>query len=361
MHMTIPLKVLQAGLKAIAPATKARTPLPILNHVLIQPGKLTATDCDLSIEHTLSEWETGIYHEPGGCTVDYRTLSDWTGMVKSDTVTMRLDNHELLVSAGKSKTTLPTMPAEEFPRINFAEGTTYHFPDGTLQQVLRKIDVARATAEETRAVMTGTYFCFSELGLELCCTDGRRLAHMTIPGNYPEKQEAVISGADHILGLGDDVTLQIARGGWAAQAGNTRIGGRLLEGSFVDWRRVCQFETPTVVSLPRVALLEALRRVLLFTLEKQCPHLVRMDFEGGVLRISGQTPGSGQAVEELGAPWDGSLSISFSGKFVADGLAIVDTPTIDWGFQDPTRAARIRVGEWNYVVMPVLRREAVPA
>lgn len=367
MHMTIPLKVLQAGLKTLAPAMKARTPLPILKHVLIQGNTLAATDLDLRIEHTLTDATTHLDHEDRGCTVDYKTLADWVSLAKGD-ITLKLDRDRLHVTSGKSKTTLPTLPAEEFPLITWDEGERYEFPDGTLQQIIRKVDFARAQQEETRAVMTGLLFSFGPDGLTLCGCDGRRLAYQTLPGMY-EKREAVLSGIDVILGLQGDISLTITSGAWLAQSfvggatgGSTKIGGRIMEGSFPDWRKVSAFDTPTLATLNRAELVESLRRVLLFCQDKHSPHLVRMDFAGGALRITGETAGCGSGVEEIGTPgFPGELTIAFNGKYLLEGLTVVDTPTIEWGFQNHERASRIRVGEWQYVTMPVKIREAVHA
>lgn len=360
MHMTIPLKVLQVGLKTLAPAMKARAPLPILKHVLIQGNTLAATDLDLRIEHTLTDATTHLDHEATGCTVDYKTLADWVSLAKSD-ITLKLDRDQLQVTSGKSKTTLPTLPAEEFPLITWDEGERYEFPDGTLQQIIRKVDFARAQQEETRAVMTGLLFSFGPDGLTLCGCDGRRLAYQTLPGMH-ETREAVLSGADVILGLQGDISLTITNGAWLAQSGPTKIGGRIMEGSFPDWRKVSTFDTPTLGALNRAELVEALRRVLLFCQDKQSPSLVRMDFASEVLRITGETAGCGSGVEEIGTPgFPGELTIAFNGKYLLEGLTCVDTPTIEWGFQNHERASRIRVGEWNYVTMPVKIREAVHA
>lgn len=363
MHMTIPLKVLQAGLKTLAPATKGRTPLPVLKHVLIQDGTLTCTDLDLRIEHRLPELERQLDHDQAaGCTVDYKTLADWVALVKQD-VTLRLQGDQLLATSGKSRTVLPTLPAEEFPLATWEGETTYEFPDGLLQQVLRRVQFARAQAEETRAVMTGVLFQFGPDALTLVGTDGLRLCYQGIPGQH-ERVDYVLSGADNILTLPEgDLTLTIGRSSWAVQAGPTRLGARLLEGVFPQWEKVCSFKAPQVVTLNRVELCEALRRVLLFCQDKQSPHLLRLDFADGVLRISGETAQFGSGVEEIHTGWDCTVTAAYNGKFLLEGLSHLDTPTIDWGFQDNAaeKASRVRVGEWNYVMMPVRLREAVYA
>lgn len=359
MHMTIPLKVLQAGLKVLAPATKGRSPLPVLKHVLIQDGNLTCTDLDLRIEHSLTDVERHMDHEPVGVTVDYKTLADWVSLAKSD-VTLRHHDGVLFVTSGKSRTSMPCLPGVEFPEASWDDGQSFEFPDGLLQQVLRKVDFARAQAEETRAVLTGTLFEFDSNGLTLVGCDGRRLAYQTIPGQH-EKASHVLAGADNILGLQGDLALTIGHGSWSVQSGPTKLGGRILQGTFPDWRKVSTFETPHVLALPRAELMEALRRVLLFAQDKQSPHLVHLDFADAVLRISAETGGTGSAADEIHTGWDGKLSIGFNGAFLLEGLARVDTPTIEWGFQDSERATRMRVGEWNHVSMPVRLREVVHA
>ncbi|GMU51020.1 MAG: DNA polymerase III subunit beta [Candidatus Xenobia bacterium] len=360
MHMTIPLKVLQAGLKAVAPATKTRSPLPILKHVLIEGNALTCTDMDLRIEHTLTDVEMHLDHQDKACTVDYKTLADWVNLAKSN-VTLHLVGDQLHVSAGKSRTTFPTLPAEEFPASTFDEGERYDFPDGQLQQVIRKVDFARAQAEETRAVMTGMLFSFGPDGLTLVGCDGRRLAFQTIPGKYG-LSPSVLARIDVVLGLQGDISLSIARGSWLAESGSTRIGGRIMEGNFPNWAQVSKFKTPMLATINRTELIEALRRVLLFAQDSQSPHLVKLEFSPGALRITAETATVGSGSEEMALPAsEVELTIAFNGKYLLEGLVVLDSPTIDWGFQSHDRAAHIRVGEWSYVIMPVQLRQAAHA
>lgn len=364
MHVTIPLKVLQSGLKIVAPARASKSPSPILKHVLVRPTKtgisLTCTDLDLTIEHQL---DASMLAGFAPFTVDHKSLADWLGLVKGTAdVDLSLSETTLCVKVGRAKTELPVMDGEEFPAIHFADGEQYALEHALFTTALRRVMVAKSLGDTSTAAFNGVQFRFSDAGLMLFATTGRHMSWQLLPGAYAAREEVLV-GVEHILGIDRDMILRITDGAWSVEAGSTRIGSRLIQATMPPWERMAQMETPIVLTVDRLELHAALSRVLLFASEKDAPSLITMHLEPGKIRLTSQNPSSGQAEEEVSCGYEGGQYASaLNGRWFADALAAVDTPTIEWGLQaNPTLPMRIQVGAWNYVLCPIRLREKAAA
>ena len=165
-----------------------RNTIPILANVLLKArnGKvqLTATDMDMDILESIS---CNILQE-GSLTVPAHTLYDIVRKLPEGAeVSLETDteNKRLLVSAGRSKFTLPSLPADEFPAMS-EETLPYSF-SLTVDDGRALIDKTRfaISNEETRYYLNGIYFHASETSdvpmLRAVATDGHRLARVEIP------------------------------------------------------------------------------------------------------------------------------------------------------------------------------------
>lgn len=270
---------------------------------------------------------------------------------------MELVGTDMHITSGRAQTTMPTLPATEFPTITFPDSDPAMFTDGLLQQALRRVLTSQATAEDSRAIMTGTQFVWGPEGVTLCCTNGRSLGFQAIPCSGGEPREVVLGGAKHILSLAGDVEMRIADGAWSARSGPTTIGARILEGSFPDWPKLDKWEPRITAMVDRSGLLESLRRALLFSQDANSPGLLRFDITRDSVVITGSSAGTGEAIEELPCTCDGELAIAFNGLILAEALAVADVPTITWELQDATMASRMRLGQFVFLAMPVRMRE----
>ena len=106
---------------------------------------------------------------------------------------------------------------------------------------------------------------------------------------------------------------------------------------------------------------QALKRMLVVAQEKRSPNLIRLRFSDDTLGLSANTPDLGSGEEKLPVIFEGDpLTIGFNGKYLVDGLAVLDTEEIQFDLQEETKSAVIRPladTTYDYVVMPVKLRD----
>lgn len=373
MHVKIEKAQLEEGLQVASRAIHGRSPLPILSHVLLKAShetlELTATDLDLGLQTRLpAEVE-----QPGSLTCPARLMSEIVAKLPAGPVELHLVQEGLLaIRSRRSEFHVSTLPAEEFPSLPSAEeAPSVSINQGLLKTMVRRVAVAAASQEETRAVMTGLLTILKPDSITLVGTDGRRLACMRreLPRDDNRDTQAVIP-ARALLELvrvlsneEEEVGLAFTPGQVFFHLPTTSMHCRLLEGTFPDFEKVIPKEFQRNCRVGRDALLEGMKRMLIVAQEKQSPHLVRLDFGSERLRISANTPDLGSGKEEIPVVLEGDeLTIAFNGRYIVDGLTVLETEELEFNLQDETRSAVLRpYGEsgFDYVLMPVRLREPV--
>ena len=184
MKAVIERATLLKGLGHVHNVVERRNTIPILSNVSIEGGedglRLMATDLDLQINETVE----AAVSEPGATTVSAHTLFDIVRKLpEGSQVELAAADGKLTINAGRYRSSLPTLPRDDFPVI--AEGelpTRFELPAATLRQIIDKTKFAIST-EETRYYLNGIYLHVSDEAqpvLKAAATDGHRLARVTV-------------------------------------------------------------------------------------------------------------------------------------------------------------------------------------
>jgi DNA polymerase-3 subunit beta len=111
-------------------------------------------------------------------TVGARKLIDILRTMPNDqTVSIESSQNKLLLKGGKSRFTLQTLPAEDFPLVQEAAsfGPVFSVPQKTLKELLAQVSFAMAV-HDIRYYLNGILFVAEGKQLSLVATDGHRLA-----------------------------------------------------------------------------------------------------------------------------------------------------------------------------------------
>lgn len=377
MKVLLEKKVLEQGILTCAKAISARSPLPILSHVLIKAEDdaltLIGTDLELGITCHIPAQVL----KAGSITAPARVLSEIVTQLPDSDVALEVKDKgvTLELRADQSQYTLNTLPAEDFPLI--PQASTY--PTLALEQqllkgMIQRVIFAAASPEETRAILTGVLLFLKGKEATLVATDGRRLAKMVAP--LSEKMSAdkkVVIPARALAEVGrllkdtqDPVDIVVGDGQIFFQLGKVVVMSRLLDGAFPNFETVIPKSFQHTATVDTSKLLSALKRALILAQEKDSPKLVKLQFQSKTLVITANTQDLGRAYEEIPETLDGEeMQIAFNGKYVMDVLATVNTAQIHFYLTHPTSPAMIQPVDdtkVTYVVMPVRMREdaAVP-
>jgi DNA polymerase-3 subunit beta len=360
-------------LQAVAGIVERRHTLPILANVLIRKKgpelELITSDLEIQIR-TLArlDGDDGDF----AITVGAKKLGDILKSLPSDqVVSLTANQAKLTLQGGKSRFTLQTLPAEDFPLVQEAAdfGPTFSVPQQTLKSLIQQVHFAMAV-HDIRYYLNGILFVAEGNSLTLVATDGHRLAlaQATLDVDMP-KQEVILPRKtvlelQRLLKDGKD-----SKGDEAPQTIEMRFAGnqakfsfgglefvtKLVEGKFPDYNRVIPKNHKNHVTVGRATLLASLQRAAILTSEKF--KGVRMNFAPGVLGIASSNAEQEEAKEELDIDYGGdSFEIGFNVGYLMDVLANMSQDMVTLSLQDANSSALITNPEiegFKYVVMPM--------
>ena len=257
-------KILGA-LQAVSGIVERRHTLPILANVLLRKtGKrVEFTTSDLEIQVRTSE-ELGGDEASFNTTVGARKLIDILRSLPGDqVVTLSAAQNKLTLQAGKSRFTLQTLPAEDFPLVNEAVdfGPAFSVPQKTLRSLVNQVHFAMAV-HDIRYYLNGILFIAEGKQLTLVATDGHRLAlaQATLDNEVP-KQEVILPRKTVLelqrLLKDEDTPIEMRFAGNQARFSfsGMEFVTKLVEGKFPDYNRVIPKNHKNSVVMGRAPLL----------------------------------------------------------------------------------------------------------
>jgi DNA polymerase-3 subunit beta len=340
-------------LQSVSGIVERRHTLPVLANVLIRKTghalQLTTSDLEIQIR-TTAEMEG----DPGDftTTVGARKLIDILRTMPADqTVSLESSQAKLILKGGKSKFTLQTLPAEDFPLVQEAAsfGPVFSVPQKTLKQLLGQVSFAMAV-HDIRYYLNGILFVAEGNRLSLVATDGHRLAFTaaTLDVEVPTKQEVILPRKTVL-------ELQFANNQAKFSFDGMEFVTKLVEGKFPDYNRVIPKGHRNNLTLGRQALLSCLQRTAILTSDKF--KGVRLNLEPGTLRVASTNAEQEEAVDELDIDYGGdAIEIGFNVTYIIDVLANMGQDMVRIDLADGNSSALITIPEndnFKYVVMPM--------
>ena len=362
-----------AALQSVSGIVERRHTLPILANVLIRKNgpalELITSDLEIQIRTTA---ELGGDEGSYAITVGAKKLGDILKSLPGDqTVSLTANQNKLTLQGGKSRFTLQTLPAEDFPLVQEAAdfGPAFSIPQKTLKMLISQVHFAMAV-HDIRYYLNGILFVAEGKTLTLVATDGHRLAlsQATLDVEMP-KQEVILPRKtvlelQRLLkddGKGKDgEEEQLIEMRFAGNQAKFSFGGlefvtKLVEGKFPDYNRVIPKNHKNHITLGRATLLASLQRAAILTSEKF--KGVRMNFAPGLLGIASSNAEQEEAKEELEIDYGGdSFEIGFNVGYLMDVLANMSQDMVTVSLQDANSSALITNPEYEgfkYVVMPM--------
>jgi DNA polymerase-3 subunit beta len=354
-----------AALQSVVGIVERRHTLPILANVMIQktPQSVQLTSSDLEIQ-IRTEADLGGDNANFTTTVGARKLMDILRSMPSDqTVSLESQQSKLILKSGKSRFTLQTLPAEDFPLVQESPsfGPMFSIPQKTLKELLHQVSFAMAV-HDIRYYLNGILFVAEGKQLSLVATDGHRLAYTsaTLEVEVP-KQEVILPRKTvlELLRLLSDkegmIDMQFANNQAKFKFEGKEFVTKLVEGKFPDYNRVIPKNHKNSVTLGRVTLLNTLQRTAILTSDKF--KGVRINLEPGLLRVAASNAEQEEAVDELEIDYNGdSIEIGFNVTYLIDVLTNMSQDMVRMDLADSNSSVLVTMAEnpnFKYVVMPM--------
>ena len=354
-----------AALQSVAGIVERRQTMPVLANVLIRKHgpslQLTTSDLEIQIRTTA---ELGGDGGDFTTTVGARKLIDILRTMPPDqVVSLESNQAKLVLKGGKSRFTLQSLPAQDFPLVQEAPtfGPSFSVPQKTLKDLLHQVSFAMAV-HDIRYYLNGILFVAEGKQLSLVATDGHRLAFAsaTLEVEVP-RQEVIlprktVTELQRLLSDADGaIEMQFAGNQAKFSFGGMEFVTKLVEGKFPDYNRVIPKNHKNSVTLGRAPLLASLQRTAILTSEKF--KGVRLNLEPGTLRIASTNAEQEEAQDELDIDYGGDpIEIGFNVTYLIDALANMSQDMVKLELADANSSALFTVPDnasFKYVVMPM--------
>ncbi|MBS4058128.1 MAG: DNA polymerase III subunit beta [Bacteroidales bacterium] len=352
-------------LQAVAGVVERKHTLPILSNVMVEIVGGRAAFIATDLEMQISTWAEEQGMADAAFTVSARKFFDICRSLNgSDPISLDLNGELLKLQAGRSRFSLQTLPARDFPKLQIPEGQglSFSLPQGQLKKLLARVQYAMAV-QDIRYYLNGMLLSAHGNRLTLAATDGHRLAVDVI-----DLPEALNEGVDVILPrktvleliklLADDeepVQMQINQNQVVFRRPEFELRSKVVDGKFPDWQRVIPVGHDKVFEIDRQRLSQSLSRAAILTNDKY--RGVRLALTAGSLRIACSNNEQEEAQEELDIDYSGGpLDIGFNVQYIQDVLGNLEGENVSCSFGDPTSSMLITLPtneNFRYVVMPM--------
>lgn len=365
MHFTIQREALFKPLQLVAGIVERRQTLPVLSNVLlvVQDHQLSLTGTDLEVE-LVGRVALEDASEPGEITVPARKLMDICKSLQPDAlIDIRLDDQKIIIKSGRSRFSLSTLPANDFPAVEEGPGSlNFSVNQGKMRRLIERSSFAMAQ-QDVRYYLNGMLIEVSSGMLRAVATDGHRLATCSMQTgiDQPDRHQVIVprKGILELARLLTDqdgeVSIVLGQHHIRATTGEFTFTSKLVDGKFPDYERVLPRGGDKSVVGERQTLREAFSRTAILSNEKY--RGIRLQLETGLLKIQANNPEQEEAEEEVAVDYTGgTLEIGFNVSYLLDVLDVMTTDQVRLILSDANSSALVQEydnDESAYVVMPM--------
>ena len=365
MQFQISRDALLKPLSLISGVVERRQTLPVLANVLLvlKDKELCLTGTDLEVE-LIGKTEVDQAYQSGEVTMPARKLLDiFKSLGEGAMVDVALAENKLMIKSGRSRFTLATLAASEFPGVE-EEPDTFSLSVGQaeLRKLLDNTSFAMAQ-QDVRYYLNGMLFEVGKSYLRLVSTDGHRLAMETVnlSNELVETQQQILprKGVVELSRLlsdeGGEIILTFGQNHIRAEVPEFTFTSKLVDGKFPDYNRVLPKGGNKSVIGDCQELRQAFVRASILSNEKY--RGVRVMLREGEMTILANNPDQEEAEEVVAVEYSGEpIEMGFNVSYLIDVLSTLRSKKVRITLSDPGSSALLEAekgGDALYVVMPM--------
>src|SRR5215831_9831094 len=339
MKLTAPREDFLAPLQSVIGVVERRQTMPVLANVLLaaRDGKLHITGTDLEVELVAASAVS--VQQPGDITVPGRKLLDiFRSLPEKTNVTLSTEGERVSVRGGRSRFTLSSLPAAEFPLVEEINAQqVLSVPQGEFRRLIDKTHFSMAQ-QDVRYYLNGLLLETDGKALRAVATDGHRLAlcEIELAGKAKTTHQVIVPRKgvlelQRILGTEGTIELAVGTNHVRAQIGDIRFTSKLIDGRFPEYSRVI--------------------------LSNEKYRGIRLTVRPDLLTLQAHNPEQEEAEDQVEVSYKGEeVEIGFNVNYLLDALSAIETDRVEIGLTDSNSSCLIHapgVLNTRYVVMPM--------
>ena len=365
MNLIINRNRLLPELVSVCGVVDSRPNLSILANLLVRisPQGISLTTTDMEVE--LSASISGEYGSSGEITVSARKFLDICRALPEDAeINLAVENERVNLTSGRSRFSLLSLPAQEFPLVELGEtGTRFSLPQRLFKSLLDRTAFAMGK-QDVRYYLNGVLLETQQNNLRAVATDGHRLALCDVGVAIPtaEKKQLIVprKGVQELLRLlgdsDDEMEIVMSKNHVRIALDNLVFTSKLIDGKYPDYNRVIPEPAAHLVQAQREPLRQSLSRASILSSDKY--RGVKITLEQNKLRALVQNPEHEQAEDEIDVEYSGeNQEVGFNVSYLLDAVSIIQTDRVRLSVSSPKSGCLVlpEEGEGSkYIVMPLL-------
>ncbi len=335
MRFTCEKSILVQGLNIAGRTVAQKSSLSVLEGILCKAGmglSLTGYNMETAITYMVEAEVT----EAGSCILPARLFGDIIRRLPEGPVTVSVDeSFNVSIRSGYAAFTISAENAEDYPELpDVNSGRSILIPQNKLKELICGT-IFSVSENQGRPIHTGVKFEVADESISAIAVDGFRLARRTwhpetgigrelsfvVPAAGLKEVEKILSDCE------EDAAFTLGPKHIMFQIGGATLVCRLLEGDFLDWRRVVPTGCPVKLVANVNDLSASIERVGLIVSEKY-KSPVRCVFSDQVLQLRTNTT-IGEAQDRCSLAGDGKeLEIGFNVRYLADALRAIPSEEV---------------------------------
>ncbi len=364
MQLSINREDLLKPLQQIIGAVERRQTMPALSNLLIRGNdqglSLTATDLEVELVASLDTTMDDL----GATTIPARKLLDiCRSLPDQSKISISSNNEKIKVSSGRSRFSLATLPADDFPTIDDLElDQNVVITEAELKALIDKTAFAMAQ-QDVRYYLNGLLLEVDAEQIRTVATDGHRLAlsqldhksdiegarQIILPRKGVQELQRLLAYEDN------KITVALGKNHIRVNLSNLQFTSKLIDGRFPEYQRVLPDECDNRAKIDKVQFKQALTRASILSNEKY--KGIRLILDNDTMVIQAHNPEHEEAEDEIEIDYKGDrLEVGFNVVYLLDVLNALESDTVEVIIQDANSSALIVSPETQasrYVVMPM--------
>ncbi|MBO4944506.1 MAG: DNA polymerase III subunit beta [Muribaculaceae bacterium] len=350
MKFNVPSKTLYSFVSAVSKVINSKNALTVLNNFLftLEDNKLTikASDTENSLLATLDVTEA---EGNGSFCLDARRMVDLLKEMPDQGMTFIIndDTLETVIEYPNGVYHTAAIPGADYPATAQEESEAALDFDITAEQALRGIEntIFAVGNDDFHPQMMGILWDVKPDMVVFVATDTRKLVRYTDKsiatgacGSFilPLKPATVLRT---VFGKEENIHVTVTKKSVCFKSANYKFDCRQIKGSFPDYNRVIPLSNPNILTVDRLSLINAVRRVTVFGNDGN--GLIKFTLSDNSLLLTAQDSGSGTSGREsLSCEYDGKdMVIGFSSPYLLEIFSTIQAPDVEMKLADPSRPA----------------------
>jgi DNA polymerase-3 subunit beta len=364
MKISISRDAILNPLQMVNNVIERRQTLPILSNVLIsvKNNTLSLTGTDLEVEIINSC--TIDNNEEGDTTLPARKLLDiCKALPESSNIEILIDQERAVLKSGRSRFTLSTLSAAEFPSIDaLISPFEFNISQKTFKKLIDQTQFCMAQ-QDVRYYLNGLMFELSNNQIIAVATDGHRLAfcQAEVQLNPGETRQVIVprKAVNEISRLledsGEEVKVSLSENHIRITVSDIIFTSKLIDGKFPDYQQVIPQKCDNEVKSSRDNLYQAFHRTSVLSNEKY--RGMRLQLSNNQLKATVHNPEQDEAEEVIEVTYSGDeFEIGFNVAYLLDALSAIKSDEVVMQLTDSNHSCLVFGTDdvdSKYVVMPM--------